>query len=350
MSNPIGYYIHHQGAGHRQRALAIANAAPGRFTLIGTGLAGLAGPFDRLDLPDDRMTGVDAFTGEDATSERPMGLQYAPLYHEGVRARVALMTSWIERAKPALMVVDVSVEIAMLSRLAATPTVYVRLSGARDDMAHLEAFRGAKALLAPFHEDLDEPHMIDWVRAKTHYFPGLTTSAPSGGWRQDTVLFVHGMGGPPGNGERLAALARSMPRYKWRAVGPCSEPAQRPANLDMLGWVDDPDAEIARADVVVGGAGDGLVTAMIAAARPFICLAQSRAFGEQGSKARRLGELGAAVVIEDWPDLASWPRLIAAAEAMSTDALRRLHDPDGPARAAQFLIATADGSMPHADE
>ncbi len=350
MTGAIGYYVHHHGFGHRQRAMAIARAAPSRFTLIGTGLADLAGPFDILDLPDDRLTEAGAFDGEDGTVQRPLALHYAPTHHEGVRARVALLASWIERVKPALLVVDVSVEIAMLARLAATPTVYVRLGGLRDDIPHLEAFRGAKALLAPFHADLDEPSMVEWVRAKTHYFPGLTTARPSGGWRQDTVLVVEGRGGPLANGARLAAVARAMPQYRWRVIGPASEPEDRPDNLDLLGWVDNPDEEIARAGVVVGAAGDGLVTAVIATGRPFICVAQRRPFSEQTSKARRLGDLGVAVVLEQWPDTACWPRLIAAAQALSPAAPGRLHDPDGPARAAQFLIATAEEGMPHADD
>jgi predicted glycosyltransferase len=349
VTRPIGYYVHHHGDGHRRRALAIAQAAPGRFTLIGTGLAGRTDGVACLDLPDDRPEAHSAFDGVDSVRDRPLALHYAPLEHDGVRRRMALLATWIEQARPALMVIDVSVEIAMLARLAATPTVYVRLGGARDDVAHAEAFRGARALISPFHRDLDEPSTPDWVSARTRFCPGLTLAKPAP-TRPDTVLVVHGAGGPGGSGDELAQAARATPSLRWRAIGQVSQPRERPANLELAGWIENADAEIAAADVVVGAAGDGLVNAVIAAGRPFICLPQLRPFDEQFSKARRLEALGAAIVLEGWPDACDWSGLIAAAQALDSKSLSRLHDPEGPAKTAQFLVATANGGMAHADD
>ncbi len=353
MTRPIGYYVHHHGDGHRQRALAIAHAArPHTVTLIGTGLAGRADDIDCLDLPDDRRGDSDNFDGRDDAANRPDALHYAPHHHEGMRKRVAMLTGWIEHSRPSLMVVDVSVEIAMLARLAGTPTVYVRLGGLRDDIAHLEAFRGAKAVLAPYHQDLDEPGTPAWVRQKTHFCPGLTTTppAPPDRDRRNTVLVVYGMGGAGGNGEDLAAAARATPDLRWRVIGQASLPASSPANLAMLGWIEDAEAEIAAAGIVIGAAGDGLVNAVIATGVSFICLPETRPFDEQLSKARRLAALGAAIVIERWPDASVWPALIAGARNLQPDALRRLHDPDGARHAADFLIATAQEGMTHASE
>ncbi|AMJ60268.1 glycosyltransferase [Bosea sp. PAMC 26642] len=351
MTRPIGYYVHHHGDGHRRRALSIARAAPGCFTLIGTGLAGRTDGITCLDLPDDRPVGNATFDGADCAGRRPHALHYAPFDHDGVRQRVALLASWIARTRPALMVVDVSVEIAMLARLAATPTVYVRLGGARDDAAHLEAFRGAHAMMAPFHRDLDEPSTVEWVRTRTRFCPGLTIAKPAPAKLEpDTVLVVYGMGGPGGSGDDLAEAARAVPALQWRAIGPVSQPREQPRNLELPGWIEDADAEIAKAGVVIGGAGDGLVNAVIAAGRPFICLPQSRPFDEQGSKAGRLEALGAAIVLARWPQATAWPGLIAAAEALRPEALSRLHDPDGPRKAAQFLIATAKGGTAHAND
>jgi len=247
------------------------------------------------------------------------------------------------------MVVDVSVEIAMLARLAATPTVYVRLGGLRGDDAHLEAFRGAKALLAPFHQDLDDLDTAKWVRARTRFCPGLSVvrQGLSEG-RRDTVLVVNGLGGAGGNGDDLAMAARATPAMSWRVIGPASPPAEMPGNLALLGWVEDAQSEIAAAGVVVGAAGDGLVNAVIAQQRPFICLPQSRPFREQACKARRLAALGAAIVLDTWPDAPEWPAVIRAAQALNPGALRRLHDPDGARHAADFLIATAQEGTPRA--
>ncbi len=351
MTRPIGYYLHHHGDGHRRRAIAIARASPGSFTLIGTGLAGRTEGIDFLDLPDDRRIDSNTFDGCDPATARPLALHYAPVDHDGVRRRVAQLAAWIERASPALMVIDVSVEIAMLARLASTQTVYVRLGGVRDDVAHLEAFRGARALLAPFHRDLDNPSTVDWVRAKTRFFPGLTTAKPApAAPLTDTVLVVYGIGGAGGRGDDLAQAACSTPDRQWRVIGPVSPPVRKPDNLSLLGWVEDGDAEIAAAGVVIGAAGDGLVNAVIATGRPFICLPQARPFDEQTSKASRLDHLGAAIVLETWPRPSQWPELIAAAHALQPNVLARLHDSHGPRYAAEFLIATANGTESDADD
>ncbi len=54
MTRGIGWYVHHQGAGHLQRARAVAAHLGRPCTIIGT-LAGFdTGGLDILDLPDDR--------------------------------------------------------------------------------------------------------------------------------------------------------------------------------------------------------------------------------------------------------------------------------------------------------
>ena len=83
-----------------------------------------AGP--ALNLPDDRpLGGPESFDGRDGADERPEALHYVPLNHPGVRARMAGIAAWAERTDPALIVVDVSVEIAILARLLSIPTVVV---------------------------------------------------------------------------------------------------------------------------------------------------------------------------------------------------------------------------------
>lgn len=320
----IGYYVHHQGAGHLARALAIAQGEPTRFTLLGSGVEGRTGAVAAVDLPDDRPMDRDAFDGFDGTSDRPEALHYAPIGHEGVRSRVAAITDWIATRRPALLVVDVSVEVAMLARLAATPTIYVRLSGRRTDPAHLDAFRGALALLAPFHADLEDPATPDWVRAKTWYAPGLIEPVPARAVEPSTVVVIFGAGGGQADGEGVAAAARRTPDLTWRVLGPMTPVSNPPSNLVALGWVEDVIPAIASAGVVVGSAGDGVVAAVLAADRPFVCLPQTRAFDEQASKAKALAGAGAAIALDRWPQAKAWPGLLAQARALSPSARRQL--------------------------
>lgn len=340
MVRPIGYYVHHHGDGHRQRAIAIARSSAWPITLLGTGLADRSGGIPCVDLPDDRIG--DGFSGEDGCS-RPSALHYAPLDHDGQRRRVAAITRWIAEARPALMVVDVSVEVAMLSRLASVPTVYVRLGGLRTDHPHREAFAGASALLAPFPAVLDDPGMPDDIRARTFYAPGIVPGQPSGAAQTNDVLVVVGRGGAAGDGERWAAAARSSPNLGWRVIGPCTVPADPPGNLSLLGWVEGAESHIASAGVVVGAAGDGLVNAVIAARKPFICLPEPRPFAEQYSKAERLGALGAAIVCREAPQADAWPSLVAAARRLDPTVHASLDIRDGARLAAQWLAKVADG-------
>ncbi|MBG6120270.1 MULTISPECIES: glycosyltransferase [unclassified Sphingobium] len=334
MNRPIGYYVHHHGDGHRQRAIAIGQSLD-NVMLMGSGLVDRTGNLPFLDLPDDRLD--DSFAGIDHV-DRPSSLHYAPLDHEGLRQRTAQMAGWIAKARPRLMVVDVSAEVAMLARLASVPTVYVRLSGRRLDAAHLDAFRGAAALLAPFHDALDDDETPGWVREKTFYAPGIVRSASQNiSVNDDVVLVVLGRGGGISNGEQWAVVARAAPAWRWHIIGPCTVPADMPANLQLKGWVDDANTQIAAAGVVIGAAGDGVVSAVLAARRPFICLPESRPFHEQASKANRLAAVGGAIVRLEWPQPEEWLRLIGLAIEQNQQWPTCLEGESGPERVARWL-------------
>lgn len=340
MTRPIGYYVHHQGDGHRQRAIAIGRAIGGNMTLLGTGLSGRSGGLPHIDLPDDRLE--SDFTGVDH-AERPSALHYAPVDHEGIRQRTARVADWIARERPRLIIVDVSVEIAMLARLASVPTVYVRLNGTRTDPPHIDAFRASTALLAPFHEALDDDDTPAWVREKTFYAPAIVEAQSAAPAIEDTILVVIGRGGGVSDGERWAAAARAVPGWRWQVVGPCSVPADPPANLELRGWVEDAGSMIAGAAIVIGAAGDGVVSAVLAHRRPFLCLPEFRPFDEQVSKARRLDALGVAAVARAWPQDGDWPGLLAEAVARASSWPASLSMSGGPDRVARWL----DGLVPH---
>lgn len=343
MTRPIGYYVHHHGDGHRQRALAVSTGATRRIVLLGTGLAGRTGGVPAIDLPDDRMPDTGAFDGHDGTDSRPDALHYAPLNHCGVRARMGRIAQWIAEMRPALMVVDVSVEVAMLARLCATPVALVRLSGRRDDPAHCEAYRAASYVIAPFSRQLDDPGVPDWVRDKTVYCPGIIPplaikSEPIPG----RILVVAGKGGPPFDGGRIAAAAAATPSHRWRVIGPASVPDRYPGNIEFAGWVDNAPGEVAAAEIVVGAAGDGLVNLVIAAGRPFVCYPEARPFDEQVQKAHALRSADAAIVLSQWPDPAQWDVIISDAKRLDGGRLAALGDPAGAAKTLALLHGLAD--------
>lgn len=347
MSGAVGYYVHHHGAGHWQRAVLVAAALDRPVTLIGSfaGVDTRCAPGPVLDLPDDRLGGADeAFDGRDGEASRPEGLHYAPLRHPGVRARMARIAAWAAETAPTLMIVDVSVEVTLLARLLSVPTLVVRLAGERTDRPHLEAFRSASRLLAPFPECLDGSGVPDWVRRKTLH-AGFLAPRPrtvAGPGEDGRIVVLLGRGGTGLDLGALAAAARAVPERDWHVLGPLpGSSADRPANLHPHGWVAGIDPHLARAALVVGGAGDGVLAAVAAHGKRFLCLPEPRPYGEQTAKAAALAGLGAAVVHEGAPAPEAWRPLVARALALDPAPLARLFQADALPRLAAAIETIA---------
>lgn len=343
---PIGYYVHHQGAGHAARARLIANALDRPCTLIGTFHGADPGVDGFVDLPDDRI--AEGFDGRDNAASRPLALHYAPLGVAGLRARMARIAAWVAAADPVLIVVDVSVEVALFARLLSVPTLVVRLPGDRTDPPHLEAFRSAEGLLAFFPQALDGAANPDWVRAKTAYL-GYLGAGPTGHPTPEdgSIVVVYGRGGAGGRGPDLAAAARAVPERQWHVLGPVAEAdAPSPGNLHLHGWVSDIGPHLDRAALVVGAGGDGLVSGVAARGKRFVCIPEPRAFDEQAATARALQAHGAALHRPGWPAPEDWPALVRAGLALDPGAMASLDRPGAVGRAARLIGDFADGLDP----
>ncbi|WP_331301831.1 hypothetical protein [Methylobacterium oryzae] len=141
-------------------------------------------------------------------------------------------------------------------------------------------------------------------------------------------MVVFGRGGAGGSLAELAAAARAVPDRPWHVLGPVSGSGPAPDNLHVHGWVPDVEARVARAAVLVGGGGDGVVALAAAQGKRFLCLPEERAYGEQTEKAAALARLGAAIVHPGWPPVSVWPDLIEASLALDPTVIGGLHDPD----------------------
>ncbi len=334
---PIGYYVHHQGAGHWQRANLIAPRLERPVTMIGT-LAEIdtgAASVPLLDLPDDRIAG---FEGEDGEAARPACFHYVPVGIDRIRARMGGLADWMARSDPALLVVDVSVEVALLARLMSVPTLVVRLAGNRTDTPHLEAFRSAERLISFFPPSLEAPETPAWVRQKTLYAGFLTEAVPGMARDDGSIAVIYGRGGSGGSAADLAAAAAAVPDRRWDVVGPVNAHAtELPPNLHLHGWIADPGPYLDRAALVIGGCGDGVVAAVAARAKRFVCLPEPRAFDEQFAKADALAKLGAALVLHAWPAPAEWPDTVRAGLALDPAIIGGLAESDPVGRTAILI-------------
>src|SRR5690606_8900528 len=95
-------------------------------------------------------------------------LHWAPLDPVTATPRMMRLVDWLDRTRPAGVVVDVSVEAAVACRLAGFATVVVRLHGTRRDPAHRLAYASATGLLAPYPPELETDPTAE-VLAKTRH-------------------------------------------------------------------------------------------------------------------------------------------------------------------------------------
>ncbi len=98
---------------------------------------------------------------------------------------MAAVAAWVEQARPSLVVVDVSVEVAVLVRAMGVPVVVAAMRGQRDDRAHTTAYDLADALLAPWPAALPEPWPQRWLDKTWHVgalsrFDGRTAATAAG--------------------------------------------------------------------------------------------------------------------------------------------------------------------------
>lgn len=360
---PFGVFVHHQGRGHATRCAALVNALPAErpvtvFCARPEAIPPLRRGSEVVALPslfEAHLSG-GAPPALDA-ARTPRTLHCAPLGWPGIRRAMARLTAWFDAADPALMIVDVSAEVAQLCRIASVPCVPVLQHGDRTDPGHVAAYEGAVGILAPFDARLDHPERPAWMRAMTHHAGGLGVAGNDWdraaarraiGVAQDARLVVVVSGGG-GSGLPLAPLtmaARAVPDALWltlgRVAGEWHETGA--ANLVHSGWVEAPEPYLAAADVVVGQPGNTLVHQVLSLGRPFLAVPEWRYFGEQQDKARALMREGVAHTASTWPDTPhGWRDALAAAEATDAVRARSMVRPDAAPRAARWLEALAEG-------
>ncbi|MFC6205048.1 hypothetical protein ACFPZK_10055 [Psychrobacter urativorans] len=193
MSMRLGYYAHHHGSGHCRQIDKLAALLPvdaRRQLIVFTSLSSDAYTFTSIDetqivsLQAEDECDDDVLKGRAGKHWQPASLHYSPVGNSNIQKRSHQILDTIYQRKIDLMIIDVSVEVAMLCRVASIPYLYIRLPGIRDDTPHLNAFAGALALLAPYPRLLEATMTPEWVGKKTLYLDFINTA-------QQKELFYH---------------------------------------------------------------------------------------------------------------------------------------------------------------
>jgi hypothetical protein len=342
----IGWYIHHHGRGHLHRFLAVAPELTQDVTVLSSlARPEASGVTEWIDLPPD----VPVSPGQRATVEARGLLHWAPLGESGYRERMGMIAAWIAATGPAAIVVDVSVEVALLARLMGVPVLWVAQRGIREDRAHRLAYGVAEVIIAPWTADTDpgdgsatDPDLpaaapVVHVGALSRFDHLCPTPLPE----ERRVGVVLGFGGHAVEARDIAAAAAATPDWTWEVaahteVGEVPNVISHPPDCDV--W-----ALLNRAAVVVSSASGNAVAEVAAARRPLICLPQDRPFAEQHRQAAALSDAGLALVSQAWPPADRWPGLLERARAHGGSGWAALHDGAG---ARRFAAAVDSVSPP----
>ncbi|GGG20132.1 hypothetical protein GCM10007304_37530 [Rhodococcoides trifolii] len=300
----IGYYAHHHGVGHLTRATSIAQHLDEPVVLLSSRAEPAQHEFaDWVSLPLDTDTSdhpVDPTAGG--------ALHWAPLGSDGLRERMNTIARWVTTERPRLVVVDVSVEVALLVRLLGTPVAVTAMPGTRTDAAHTLAYRAATLIVAPWSDRVYRPSWLAPFDHKVTYtgsisrFEGRARPPVRERGATPRILVLGGAGGSVLTPDDIDECRTVNPQFDWVSAG-----------IGPNNWCDDVWPLLCDADVVVTHAGQNAIADVAAARTAAVIVAQDRPFDEQQATAQALSDNGIADTVASWPRPGDWPALVEAA-------------------------------------
>jgi hypothetical protein len=302
MAFNMAFYVHHHGSGHLMRSLSIAAHLPDcRVTFLGSDLERYQSIIPEhiccISLPLDTSADNDYW----AVEREPAGLHYAPLGVSGQKARVAMLSKFFTAHDQLLLVVDVSVEVAMLATLCGIPTVIVRQNGKRDDLPHTLAYKNAVGLLAPYGQNL-QPKEAEWLSQKTFFTGGFSRYA---GQADNTppycrqVAILVGRGGTSIDKTFISKLLAECPDWHFNLLGEVDgvDMELSTDNLSVYSHLAEPLPILSQCIVVIGNAGHNTVMEVASLNKRLIVIPENRPFEEQLIKAQMLEKQGFARMV-----------------------------------------------------
>nr|WP_313973670.1 hypothetical protein [uncultured Psychrobacter sp.] len=319
----LGYYAHHHGSGHCRQidklAALLPTEARQQLTVF-TSLTSDTYTFAAIDeaqivrLPAEDERAEDVLAGRAGQYWQPASLHYSPVGNSDIQQRSHKILDTIYQRRIDLMIIDVSVEVAMLCRAASIPYLYVRLPGLRDDEPHLNAFAGALALLAPYPRTLESTKTPEWTSQKTLYLDFINTQQKNVQTYQDfikhlmqlttdkkalslmlndkdkdtptIVSVIKGYGGHQAIDAKLPELRQFLPHAFIISLGPIDEDKRH--YVDIAVDVNDVTPFIEHSDYLLMACGLNAVAQAYDYATPLVVLPDDRPHQEQEVMAEAL--------------------------------------------------------------
>ena len=317
MSMRLGYYAHHHGSGHCRQIDKLAALLPvdaKSQLIVFTSLSPDDYSFSSLDkqqiirLQAEDECADDVLKGRAGEYFQPASLHYSPVGNSNIQKRSHQILDTIYQHHIDLMVIDVSVEVAMLCRAASIPYLYIRLPGIRDDTPHLNAFAGALALLAPYPRLLEATMTPEWVGKKTLYLDFINTTQQKElnyhefmkiltklnalnlkDWGEDAptiITVIKGYGGHKAIDMKLPELRCLLPNAFIISLGPINDNMR--CHVDIAAQVNDVTSFIQHSDYLLMACGLNAVAQAYDYTTPLVVLPDDRPHQEQEVMAQAL--------------------------------------------------------------
>ena len=377
----LGYYAHHHGSGHCRQidklAALLPTEARQQLTVF-TSLTSDTYTFAAIDeaqivrLPAEDERSDDVLAGRAGQNWQPASLHYSPVGNSDIQQRSHKILDTIYQRRIDLMIIDVSVEVAMLCRAASVPYLYVRLPGLRDDEPHLNAFAGALALLAPYPRTLESTKTPEWISQKTLYLDFINTQQRDAQTYQDfikhlmqlitdkkalslmlndkdkdtptIVSVIKGYGGHQAIDATLPELRQLLPYAFIISLGPIDEDKRH--YVDIAVDVSDVTPFIEHSDHLLMACGLNAVAQAYDYATPLVVLPDDRPHQEQEVMAEALIAQGRAFSWQQFKDLmiASVTHKLSGKTVNQSARIQSLSKPDN-ATLKQKSVQTAQAFM-----
>ena len=321
----IGYYAHHRGAGHLHRAMSIARELHDDVTILSSSARPVSWTGGWVDLPLDHSD-HDRADWADATANG--ALHWAPLGSTGLGARMGAIAAWLAEVRPSVVVVDVSVEVALLVRLHGVPVVSVAQPGDRTDAPHALGYRASSAIIAVWPPGIAALTAPDDAVARVEAVGAISriaTVAPlPRDPRQIAVLGGLGTRGASALDAAVAAARAAMPDAHWVTLsGNDSETVAHTLRTSAL---------------VFAHCGENALAEIAASRIPAVIVPEDRPHDEQHTMARALASSRMPVAVVD-TDVATvdWASVVGDTTGLDGALWSSWCDGEAAARAAAII-------------
>lgn len=300
----IGYYAHSHGSGHCNYASLFAKVFGKWLTVFTDRRHAFDSGTEIVMLENEDPDGSEY---DRNTFPEPRALHYAPVNIAKITRRNRAILENVLARDISLLIIDVSVEMAMLARVSSIPYAYVRLMGNRTDIAHLNAFEGASFLLAYFPREMESVDTPLWIVDKTVYlgflskytFEKVAKVRPKEykTGENPVLLYLTGFGG-----SRSLDFGNLVNSYDIFAIGP-PQMGKKISGTIQLGVVESTRRFLEHADIVVAACGSNTTSEILSLGKRFIAVAEKRQYGEQELMAKNLHRLGWAINLSQYASL-----------------------------------------------